>query len=216
MFRRWHFPTGLVAAVAGLFLAAGPAEAQVRPIFYFPVGSSASPYSNPYTWGNSFPSTYYYQYDNVTPNYGWAGYGSYNTTVPQYVFVQGGMWNSLSPLTYPSSRAGARYGSLRSRGNGKAATPVGLDAEAPASVNVKVPDGKAEVWFGGLKTRQTGKFREFVTPSLRSDETYRYDVKAQWTEDGRAVTRTQSIHVRPGREVTVDFTNPAPAEDAEK
>ena len=35
---------------------------------------------------------------------------------------------------------------------------------------------------------------------------YSYEVRATWSDNGKEVTRAQTIQVAPGRNVTVDFT----------
>lgn len=77
--------------------------------------------------------------------------------------------------------------------------------EAPAEVEVRVPAG-AELWFGGVKTRQTGAVRLFQSPPVEVGQWYGYDVKARWTEDGKEVERTRHVSVTAGARSAVDFT----------
>jgi uncharacterized protein (TIGR03000 family) len=55
---------------------------------------------------------------------------------------------------------------------------------------------------------QPGSVREFVTPALETGRDYTYHVRVAWTENGREVTREQTIRVRPGERTDVDFMNP--------
>jgi uncharacterized protein (TIGR03000 family) len=79
--------------------------------------------------------------------------------------------------------------------------------ENAAKVHVRVP-AAATVWFEGDQTRQTGPARDFVSPPLTPGQTYTYDVRARWTENGRPVEQTRTVRVRAGDTSTVDFTSP--------
>jgi uncharacterized protein (TIGR03000 family) len=90
---------------------------------------------------------------------------------------------------------------LLARGFRKPLPPV----PAPAEIEVRVPEG-AELWFNGAKTRQTGARRMFTSPPLEPGTSYAYDVKARWTQDGKAVERTLHVPVTAGTRRAVDFT----------
>jgi uncharacterized protein (TIGR03000 family) len=77
-------------------------------------------------------------------------------------------------------------------------------------IDVRVPSATATLWFNGVKMKQKGKVRSFVSPQLQPGTTYTYKVRAQWKEDGETVEQTRSLQVRAGQEVHVDFTRPAP------
>jgi uncharacterized protein (TIGR03000 family) len=81
-------------------------------------------------------------------------------------------------------------------------------SDLTAHVTVRAP-ADAEIWFGATKTRQTGAVREFESPELMSGREYTYEVRARWTQDGKEVSRTQSIEVSAGARKTVDFTKSA-------
>ncbi len=63
----------------------------------------------------------------------------------------------------------------------------------------------AEVRFDGDKTTQTGAHRAYVSPPLQPGHEYSYEVKAQWKENGREVTRDRRITVHAGDVVNVSF-----------
>ncbi len=93
------------------------------------------------------------------------------------------------------------------------APPVGYSYGAPAArdntarVRVLVPAG-AKLWFDGQETKQSGVVRRFETPALTPGHEYSYDVKAQWRDqNGKEVTRTRHVDVRPNERTTVDFRN---------
>jgi uncharacterized protein (TIGR03000 family) len=74
-------------------------------------------------------------------------------------------------------------------------------------VRVLVP-ADAQVWFSGEPTTQRGSPRLFVTPSLAEGKALTYEVRARWTEDGKAVEQTRQVVVHPGDRITVDFLTP--------
>ena len=59
-----------------------------------------------------------------------------------------------------------------------------------------------------MKTKQTGESRVFVTPDLEPGRPYLYDVRAKWTEDGKAIERKQEIRVEAGKATRIDFVPP--------
>jgi uncharacterized protein (TIGR03000 family) len=85
------------------------------------------------------------------------------------------------------------------------------------TVAVRVPPN-AEVFFDGDATRQRGPERIYQSPPLEAGKDYRYEVKARWNENGKAVEQTRSIAVRAGGKTDVDFSRPesAPAPKSEK
>ncbi len=77
-------------------------------------------------------------------------------------------------------------------------------AQAPAILRVTVPEG-AKLEIDGMKTTQTSSVRLFESPPLASGKKYSYTVKAIWTENGKEVTREQTVSVQAGRESAVDL-----------
>src|SRR5262249_46488513 len=93
-------------------------------------------------------------------------------------------------------------------------TPPANYATAPdtssgneVTVDVKVPDPNAEVWFDGSATRQRGTSRTFYSPPVDPNQTYTYDIRARWTENGREQNQTKTVRVRAGDRTRVDFSN---------
>lgn len=76
---------------------------------------------------------------------------------------------------------------------------------APAQVEVRVPPA-ADVWFGSVKTKQTGAVRFFESPELTPGKQYAYEVRARWRGESGEVERTRRVAVSPGAKVVVDFT----------
>ncbi len=76
----------------------------------------------------------------------------------------------------------------------------------PADVVVKVPHPDAEVWFQGIKTKQTGLVRSYLSPPLKPGKKYRYNMKVRWQENGQALEKTRTFLVQAGQQVGIDFT----------
>ncbi len=138
-------------------------------------------------------------------------------------------WNN-----YPSSGGGGGYSGWSSYQpyyyqpyypvpfTSYAPTPVGTPyeafyppaAEEPVSFTLHVP-AKAEVWFDGDKTLQTGAVRRFISPPLGPGRPYHYDIRVQWREHGQTVAQTRHVYVQPGDELDVSFGEVASAARAE-
>jgi uncharacterized protein (TIGR03000 family) len=76
--------------------------------------------------------------------------------------------------------------------------------EQPATITLRVP-AAAQVFFDGDKTRQTGAVRSYLSPPLRPGPSYRYSVRVEWKEGGRARSQTRSLYVHAGDQVHVSF-----------
>jgi uncharacterized protein (TIGR03000 family) len=98
------------------------------------------------------------------------------------------------------------------------AAPAGVGPDEPAPLAVSaVPEGEpiahftvevptaAEVYLEGVKTRQTGPNRVFVSPRLAPGKQYVYEVRARWIENGHPVEQTRSLVVTAGERMTVHF-----------
>jgi uncharacterized protein (TIGR03000 family) len=72
-------------------------------------------------------------------------------------------------------------------------------------VTVRVPNPNAQVWVEGALTTQRGTLREFESPQLKPGNPYTYNIRAQWQQDGKTVTRDRNVSVRPGSTFNVDF-----------
>lgn len=86
--------------------------------------------------------------------------------------------------------------------------PAAEFADAPIRVNVTLP-AFAQLKFNGVLTTQTGEHRSFLSPAMPVDESYVYDIKAQWTQDGQPVTWRRQYTVRAGDNLNVTIGLPA-------
>jgi uncharacterized protein (TIGR03000 family) len=73
-----------------------------------------------------------------------------------------------------------------------------------AMVAVRLP-ADAILMFQGTAMRLTGPERVFRSPPLQPGKSYRYDVTARWTENGKPVEKNRSITVQAGQRATLDL-----------
>jgi uncharacterized protein (TIGR03000 family) len=118
--------------------------------------------------------------------------GAQNALAPE------GQGGKIRPALYPPVAVPGSDSLLRES--------VGATQSDKARLEVILPSADAEVWFQGTKTTRTGKVREFVSPPLSATDTYAYEVRARWMVDGEPVTRTETVRVRAGERVRIDFT----------
>lgn len=82
-----------------------------------------------------------------------------------------------------------------------------------ARVTMQVPPD-ARVFVDGMPTRATSEHRVFTTPPLEPGRTYYYEVRVEVVRDGRTLSETQQLVVRPGETASASFAslgNPNPA-----
>ena len=85
-----------------------------------------------------------------------------------------------------------------------APTPV-LEKPAPLEVEVRLPRPDARLFIDGVEANSTGAVRGFSTPPLTTAEAYLYELRAEWTIDGRTTTHTKRVTGRAGEKVVVEF-----------
>jgi uncharacterized protein (TIGR03000 family) len=145
---------------------------------------------------------YYGRYWGGYPYYGgyWGGYYTpYASYYTPYYYPETWTPNYMYPVTAVTPAAYQSY--------------YPSDSVVPASnttntatVTLTVPSPTAEVWFGDHKTSQTGTTRQFVTPPLTPGQTFTYDIRATWMDNGQPVTQTRQVRVEAGKASMVDFT----------
>jgi uncharacterized protein (TIGR03000 family) len=194
-------------ACAAVFLSAGRSEAQYRGIRTGRVYPPFSPNRMPgWDWRRTYPWSPY--------NYGRNPYNPirYPYIAPYPVYAP---YVAPYPVPYavPSTPVpqGAAAGGVSAYPGDMTPTPTGpIKAPPPgaAEIELRVPDGLAQVWFDGENTYTMGTLRYYVTPELPNGKDLHYDVKVQWNRDGRPVTDERQITVRAGEKVVVDLTRP--------
>jgi uncharacterized protein (TIGR03000 family) len=89
------------------------------------------------------------------------------------------------------------------------------DTPAPASntahLRIRVPASQAELWLNGVRTKQTAGFQQYQTPLMTPGQTYAYEIRARWTDNGRTVERVRTVHVRANEQVNIDLAQTAVA-----
>jgi uncharacterized protein (TIGR03000 family) len=152
-------------------------------------------------------------YGGYYPYYGYSGYYPYY----DQSYLSGGddsVGNGYTgdssyfnqPLTHGSGYQGlsaqeyAAY--ARASAAGTASTPTPIDTTA--TITVSVPSD-AEISFDGARTNSAGSVRRFQTPALTPGQRYNYVIRAQWSENGRKVTQSQTIAVTAGGNSNVTF-----------
>ena len=172
----------LVPCVAAPALAQGLRDTTPTPM-YRP--------ANPY-----FPSL-----SNFGPQAGWPGVIA--PTRPWVLPPGGGWYGGYSPY-YPGSFYGSPYvwgwgmsePSLDyvrpiqapplqgAGGNGPSGTQLVVNPELPAELTLEFP-ADAAVTLNGQAVQGSGRTRTLTSPQLKAGETYTFDVKANWTADGK-------------------------------
>jgi uncharacterized protein (TIGR03000 family) len=198
-------------ALAWLAASATPAPAQVASPFGFFGGRPAYLVDNPasnygYNLWDPHPSYYgggyYREYYAFGRGTGIAGSPNFPEPVPgpEYFWDWTAPWRRYwvlrPPLPAPPQTVGIEPAPLVIQ-----AVPEG---QPIAQFTVEVP-ANAEVYLEGVKTRQTGTSRVFVSPPLTPGQQYVYEVRARWTENGQPVEQTRSLTVSAGQRITVRF-----------
>jgi len=120
------------------------------------------------------------------------------TTEEQQAF--GGAWSYPNYRSYDRPLVEARsYHDDLSR----LPEPNRLSRDA-ATIVVHVPEN-AKVWFNGQLMSATGTRRVFETPTLIEPDryVYSYEVRFGWDENGKPVSRAQTLNVTPGKKFSV-------------
>jgi len=79
-----------------------------------------------------------------------------------------------------------------------------LSAPATTSITLRVPEN-AEVWIQGKKMDEKGTERRFNLPSLDPRTTHDYDIRVDWTENGRKKSDTAHLNVRAGDQQSITY-----------
>jgi uncharacterized protein (TIGR03000 family) len=173
------FLSDLRLAVAGALLLASSTLAQAQ--VYVPP-------SAPYPGSAQAATSQVYHYFNGVPYYHSFYYPGPEGTYPTPLDFRTELGFNVPPLIIISP----------SISDTTVSAPVTVPPPAepqPATLDVHLPAG-ATLYISGYKTKQTGSDRYFVTPPLAEGQTFRYTLKAAWSEDGRrkAVERQVVVH----------------------
>lgn len=84
------------------------------------------------------------------------------------------------------------------------------DEKKASTVTIRLVSD-ATLTIDGVPTNQKGPVRRFVTPPLKPDVRYYYDVVANWEPNNYTkITRSRRVHVYAGKDVTVDLRKEDP------
>lgn len=114
-----------------------------------------------------------------------------------------GWFGSRSPSPRPTPNF--NYNPPAFPGANDPAAP-GIDSTSML-VEVRVPIENAIVFVNGVPTKQSGNVRMFSSPPLKTDDTYQYEVRADWIIDGQKTSLTKTIKGKAGEHVVADFVN---------
>lgn len=212
-------------AAAALLLTPALASAQLREIpSVYPsqfAGYSPYAYSGYATIGPpSYLTSINYPtiYGNRTYGSSWAGpYMSSALKTPFTTYPE--TYNPVAPplaagysqLYYRTGPGGSPAPTAPAVSNPSLTTPseaslATSSSVAPATIDITVPED-AEIIIQNKKVALTGtgSIRRYTTPFLNPGAVYSYDVTARWSENGKDMTRTQRVLVRPGEAESVSF-----------
>jgi uncharacterized protein (TIGR03000 family) len=85
---------------------------------------------------------------------------------------------------------------------------LGRLEDGSAHLVVRLP-ADAQLWIDGVRSRQWGTERLFVSPPLAPGREFVYELHARWTEDGKAIDRVHKVRVHANSWVEADLA-PAP------
>ena len=214
-----------LCALSYLAFSAAPASAQVASPFGFFRGRPAWVVDNPasnYGYNLDDPHPGYYGGGNYREYYAFGrgtGVANFPGTVPgpEYFWDWTAPWRRewlrpplpASPYAVQAAPDGAGWV--------RAAPPQVVGQEPGPLVIQAVPEGEpiahftievpasAELFLEGVKTKQTGPSRVFVSPGLTPGQQYVYEVRARWIENGQPVEQTRNVVVMAGQRLTVRF-----------
>ena len=79
-----------------------------------------------------------------------------------------------------------------------------VSASSSTSITLRVPED-AEVWIQGKKMDEKGTERRFNLPSPDPRTTHDYDIRVDWTENGRKKSDTAHLNVRAGDQQSITY-----------
>ena len=123
------------------------------------------------------------------------GWGGYRSPSPRK--------GPLSVSVHPAPAVGPSVQVIPAQ---PAVTPAG---EPCLRLAVRLPEPDANLWIERTEMTQKGTDRTFESPPLEAGRTYRYDVVARWTADGREKAESRTVTGQPGQTISIDFTKPA-------
>ena len=144
-------------------------------------------------------------------SYGSAGsHGGYSTpsySTPSYYSAP-----SYSAPSYGSAGgviSTGSHGGYFSSTTGGSSTVIASAEQVSGSLAVHVPVG-AVVYVNDHKTTSTGTMRAYVSHGLKSGQSYNYNVRVEYEQNGKTVTETKVATLTGGGEANLAFGQPTP------
>lgn len=138
--------------------------------------------------------------------WGWGGWGGYGGSPYYYGTNALSYYYDSTPVVV--SGPASQYDT--STGAANIPPPPEPNAVDPseARITVVLPAADAQVWFNDSPTTTTGQQREYRTTGLEPSRTYKYTIRAQWNEGGKAVMQTRIVPVQAGQMSVANFGLP--------
>lgn len=96
------------------------------------------------------------------------------------------------------------------------ATRTAALLEARSRIRMALPSEDAELSVEDALVNGAGSFREFDTPPLEADRTYKYKIVVRWRPNNYTIiTRSKTVEFRAGTPVTVDLTIDDPTDQVQ-
>lgn len=146
-------------------------------------------------------------------------YGSYGS---------GGSYGSYASVSYGSSGSCGSSGSYGYGSSGSSGSYGGVSYDAPvetgcegcsaaatsdaaletadtAVIEVAVP-AEAKVFVNNKETTSTGSARSYVSNNLQAGQTYLYNFRVEFEQDGKPVVKNESVKLSAGDRIALTFT----------
>jgi uncharacterized protein (TIGR03000 family) len=72
---------------------------------------------------------------------------------------------------------------------------------------VSVPDPNSQIWFQNYLTHQMGTVRHFKSDNLTPGQTYTFNIRVVWNQNGQPVEATRDVQAVTGQHAMVNFDN---------
>ena len=221
MIRRKVKFLGMIALVIGASIVMCSADAQAGWRHHSSGGSSGGSWgSSGGSWGSHGSSGGYYHVHHVRHYSSGGSWGSHGSS---------GGWHARRHYhhRYYYSSGGSSGGSWGSSGGSSGGTwvPVKPTKPTPKSDGVPKAQGKgksvylnstnavltvqvpadAKVFVNGKLTKTPGTVRQYISRNLIAGQHYSYEIRAEWTENGKATSGTKKVNLTAGQTADVTF-----------